>query len=614
MRTDKPAVRPTAGQRRLCLRTGLPATRAIAAVAAVFLVTAGGWFVWSFRARLDTRRNAEMDKLRTIGRSLASAAEALMSGDDLSTLRQMVAQADVQDVLESCRVALPDGQVVANSESQDASVRELPATWAGDPAEYSETVSGHYITMTWPITVPNRGSAVLAIKAATAGWTEGDLQAQSGLVALSGAGLVALLVVYRLALARFRALAGIGQAITDIRNGETSAQALEVSPRLGPEAEVWNDLLQDREQLRKQSLLGEARQAFQSGQEAGGAIGLACDGLPYGLVLVDADRRVRYANGAAAVFLHTTPDALAGAEVSRFVADQRVLEALGTPQDRGACRRAVVEIRRAESEGGGVLRCVVRPVRRGDAGSAMIVIEDITQQRVAEEARNTFLAQVTHELRTPLANISLHVKTALAAGEDQPATRIKCLNVINEESGRLERMVSDMLSISEIEAGSFRMSRDDVRFDVLLEQLKTDYAPQARDKQIDLVFSLPAKLPVIQADRDKIALAMHNLIGNAIKYTPPGGQVTVNASVDHNQLAVDVTDTGIGVSSHELGRIFEKFYRAKDQRVAEVPGSGMGLALAREVARLHGGDIAVQSELDKGSNFTMTLPLSTEAA
>ena len=118
----------------------------------------------------------------------------------------------------------------------------------------------------------------------------------------------------------------------------------------------------------------------------------------------------------------------------------------------------------------------------------------------------------------------------------------------------------------------------------------------------------------MKGDRDKIRLGLHNLIGNALKYTPAGGHVTVTVTVDQGRFVVDVADSGIGISAEDAERIFEKFYRARDRRVTQVKGSGLGLAIAREVIRLHGGDITVQSEPEKGSTFTLWLPIPPEAA
>jgi signal transduction histidine kinase len=261
--------------------------------------------------------------------------------------------------------------------------------------------------------------------------------------------------------------------------------------------------------------------------------------------------------------------------------------------------RTIVEVQRDDAGGKGVLRFIVRPVRREDWGVAMIVIEDITQQRMADEARNAFVAQATHELRGPLTNIRAYAEMALDEGKADPAVQANCLSIINQETFRLDRMVGDILSIAEIEAGTLTLKRDDVRLDELFPELQADYAAQAKDKEITIAFDLPPKLPVMKGDREKIALGLHNLIGNALKYTPSGGQVRV---------------AGIGMTEDDMQHVFEKFYRAKDRRVAKVKGSGLGLAIAREVVRMHGGDIIVRSELDKGSAFTLTLPVGGESA
>jgi signal transduction histidine kinase len=148
----------------------------------------------------------------------------------------------------------------------------------------------------------------------------------------------------------------------------------------------------------------------------------------------------------------------------------------------------------------------------------------------------------------------------------------------------------------------------------LFSELRADYDAAAQKKAIALEFNLPPKLPVIQGDRDKISLAVHNLLGNAIKYTPESGYVTIKVDVGNERVVVAVTDSGIGIADTEIEQVFEKFYRAQDERIAGITGSGLGLALAREVTRLHGGDITVESELNHGSTFTLELPTKKRAA
>jgi signal transduction histidine kinase len=169
-----------------------------------------------------------------------------------------------------------------------------------------------------------------------------------------------------------------------------------------------------------------------------------------------------------------------------------------------------------------------------------------------------------------------------------------------------------MLSVSEIEAGSLKLQVGDVRLDALFPELQDDYNAQALSKDMKLRFELPPKFPVIRADRDKLSVVLHNLLGNALKYTPAGGEVTVHVEADDRELRVDVKDNGIGIAEPERERIFEKFYRAKDKRVDHVSGTGLGLAIAREIARLHGGDISVESVLNQGSTFTLRLPASPQ--
>jgi two-component system sensor histidine kinase VicK len=305
---------------------------------------------------------------------------------------------------------------------------------------------------------------------------------------------------------------------------------------------------------------------------------------------------------------------LAGGEVSKYIEHPELTESIHQIASGNRSDRKTIEIERSELHGGGVMRVSVRPLRREGESGALITIEDVTQQRVADAARNSFVAQATHELRTPLTNMRLYLEAALDDGEKDPALMSKCLNVLNTETRRLERLVGEMLSVSEIEAGSLKIRNDDVRLDKIFEELQADYTPQAKEKKLSVKFDLPPKFPVILGDRDKLMMALHNLVGNALKYTPEGGNVSVLVKDEAKRLIVDVSDTGIGVNEKELGLIFDKFYRAKDPRVAKITGTGLGLALAREVARLHGGDITVQSQLDKGSTFTLSIPIAQAIA
>ena len=456
----------------------------------------------------------------------------------------------------------------------------------------------------------------IAFAAAAAGvgldrWAEGgaELWQRQPAAMMVGLGMLAImLLLYRRTRTRLRPLWVIREALLAAASGDENPERLEIDSRLGPEAQAWNRLMSDSRRLRQQTPGESVADALLPRRSLASDLDAACDVMSNGLLLVDARLRVKFANGAAAVYLRSNRDDLLGRDLSEVLRDEKLVASVQSIAGGATNGLVMTELKREGDAGTGVLRFSVRPVRKGDGAAAMIVIDDVTQQRVAESARNSFVAQVAHELRAPLTNIRLYVESAIEAGVQDTAVRENCLNVINQESRRLERIVGEMLSIAEIEAGALRLEKGDVHLDVLLEEARVDFAPQANEKKINLEFNLPPKLPVLQGDRDKIALAVHNLVGNAIKYTPAGGRVVVAVEVARGQVCIEVADSGIGIRPEELELIFERFYRARDTRVAKITGTGLGLTLAREVARLHGGDITVQSQLDKGSTFTLVLP------
>jgi signal transduction histidine kinase len=520
--------------------------------------------------------------------------------------------------LVRCRIVLDDQTVLVDAVPMGVTVRSMP----GARARVQPDAPGFekdLVAAAAPVALngDKQGQLQVAARVRYAGWT--GWQAQTGIGVIGALGFGAFLVVYRNLRHRLRAVGAIREALLASRRGESAAAALSVSESFGPEAGAWNALLSERERLKQDLLAERARETLGARADVRTDLAYACDALWQGLLLLDEQMNVTYANGAAAVFLRAKREAMTGAKITDFLGDAQVVETIRGVATGQVRRRTSLEVKRPETEGGaaGVLRFSIRPVRREDAAAALLIIEDITQQRVADEARNAFVAQATHELRTPLTNIRLYVEQAIEATgdeEEQKTIRSKALDVINQESRRLERIVADMLSVSEIEAGSFKLRAGDVRLENLFDDLKSEYEAQAAEKKIGLLLRLPPKLPVIKGDRDKIVLALHNLIGNAIKYTPEGGKVEVRVDTEGDRLKVEVADTGIGVTPEEQDLIFEKFYRAKDKRVSQITGTGLGLALAREVVRLHGGDITVQSQVDKGSTFTLTIPTLAEAA
>ncbi len=620
MDRENEAVKPGRSKRGL-LQQGESAIALIGVgLAAILLCAMGGAAWYAVHTQKEALREAQIQRAKAAGQLLASNAEIMLARGELSSLRKLVSDTARMHGLV-CDLALPGDAILVSSEAGRTTVREMPAKWpemaAVDKTALVDEASLNEdkLTLTYALQIPGQGMAKLQIDHQIEQPVGLVWEAQTGLGGIVAAALLALLLVYRHSRARLRAMGAIREALLAIEKGESTASALTVNESFGAEAEAWNQILAKTESMRKEMLQERAKESLGDRRKGGSSdLDNACDALPSGLLIVDTKMRPKYANGAAAALLQTERTKLMGSDLFQFIGNPEVSEMLASWTNEGSKRRVTLEASRGGDKETGILRWTIRPMRKDDSGAAMVTIEDITQQKIAEESRHQFVAHATHELRTPLTNIRLYIETALDEGEKDEALRAKCLNVINSESRRLDRLVNDMLSTAEIEAGSLQVHADDVRLKDVFTELATDYEMQAKEKNISLTFDLPPKLPVIQADNGMIVLALHNLVGNALKYTENGGTVTVVVHANENDITVDVMDTGFGIDEEDQVRVFDRFYRAQDKRLKGITGSGLGLALAREVVRMHGGDITVKSELNEGSTFTMTLPNEADAA
>jgi len=455
--------------------------------------------------------------------------------------------------------------------------------------------------------------ACLAVPPGAEGWLAArgvEVSDRVGVLAV-GAGGGALALLAGLALRnRARVLHRVRAALLAFDAGERSMGALEIAPQ-NRVAAAWNGLVawrgEESDRADASGLLAQPGEAASDGGER------FSDLLWHGLIIIDEQLVVRYANGAAAVFLRAKRDSLVGSDARVMIKDARVVSAIKNASETGSRQKQVFDVGSVSDVESGVLRYSVRASSREGNQRVLVVIEDVTQQRVSEEVQHAFVAQAAHELRTPLTNIRLYIEQLIEEDLDG-AERGRALNVLNQESSRLDRIVADMLSIAEIQSGRMNVNTGDVRIQQIYEELEADYAQAASHKRLTLTFDLPPKFPVIRGDREKISIVLHNLLGNAVKYTQPGGVVRVSVREQGDRLVTDVIDTGIGISEDDLGRIFERFARGRDSRVEAEPGTGLGLALARDIARLHGGEITARSELDAGSTFSFWLPVANAAS
>lgn len=601
-------------------------------VAAVLLAAMGASAWWVVRAQHEVVDSARREQTRTLAQLVAQTAQGMLAGDVVAAspeLRSLVINTAVINGLDRCRIRLWDGTVVADSLSRAEAALAVGGSAAGVPAQgESVEMTGGKIVATVPIAVGGEGAkgATVEIEATPQATMSTDGTAERGIGAIGAVGMGLMLLAYRGMRKRLRALGAIREALRAASDGEVSSGALAVGTSMGAEAKAWNDLLAWRDKARVEQVLGQAseRRSSANREATGVQGGEALDSLWQGILLLDDRMCISYANGAAAVCLKARREDLVGKAFAQVVGGPEAESATESIRTGSIKHRVNFELSRT-SDGKAVsansgspvaslLRVGIKPARKGDGITAIVVIEDATQQRVADQSRNALVAQASHELRTPLTNIRLYAEALLDDGGENPASRQTAINVINQESRRLERIVADMLSVSEIEAGSFKLRHDDVSMAHVIEELRNDFAPQAADKEINLVFDMPPKMPTMHADRDKMTMAIQNLVGNAIKYTPAGGTVKVrlsdvNPGTPTEKLVIEVSDTGIGIKEEEHELIFDRFYRAKDRRISGITGTGLGLTLSRQIARAHGGDVTVNSQVDKGSTFVLTVPL-----
>ncbi len=256
-----------------------------------------------------------------------------------------------------------------------------------------------------------------------------------------------------------------------------------------------------------------------------------------------------------------------------------------------------------------VLNLHLAPIRGDEieeTRGVVAVIGDVTKLRRLETMRKDFVANVSHELKTPLTSIKGFIETLLdGALEDHEAAR-RFLNIIHQETDRLNHIIADLLDISKLESGRTELKPNQIELAELVEEVLLSVANQARDKNLELTSDLQAT--VINGDEDLLREVIINLVDNAIKYTPSGGKITIGSLVGDDGTEVFIQDTGIGIPTESLPRIFERFYRVDKGRSREMGGTGLGLAIVKHIIDRHCGRVWVSSEPGVGSRFAFAIP------
>jgi signal transduction histidine kinase len=237
----------------------------------------------------------------------------------------------------------------------------------------------------------------------------------------------------------------------------------------------------------------------------------------------------------------------------------------------------------------------------------LVVFHDKTQELLAKSARDQFIGNIAHELKSPLNVISMSAEILLDENNLSEHERIQSINIINDEVERLSSLITNLLNITTIEAGNMVLNCQRVKVADFLQDTLTSVARFGIADETQFDIQLSNNLTTIEIDKNLFRVSLNNFLTNAIKYNKSNGKITLFAEETDDQLIIKISDTGIGISEHDQKHIFEKFYRSEDDNARKKPGNGLGLALAKEIIELHGGKLTLQSTLGEGSTFTITL-------
>ncbi|HET7489913.1 MAG TPA: ATP-binding protein [Acidimicrobiales bacterium] len=320
------------------------------------------------------------------------------------------------------------------------------------------------------------------------------------------------------------------------------------------------------------------------------SLGDALEAVPLGVVVTAPDGRVLFRNEAADVLLGTrASDALAWRALSDLLAEAAAGRSGTRPLDLfGPPRRALS----------------LTAVPLGDRAAA-VTVEDVSERTRLDAVRRDFVANVSHELKTPVAALGLLAETL--AGEDDPAVVQRLAGRMQDEAFRVARIIDDLLDLSRLEAEE-APRHEPVRVQEVLAQTVEQLQPAAGLAGVALVMQDVPRAWTVLGDRRQLVSAMANLVENAVKYSGDGSTVEIGASVDGPSILLHVRDHGIGIPTRDHDRIFERFYRVDRGRGRDTGGTGLGLSIVRHIATNHGGVVTVASVEGEGSTFTLHLP------
>ncbi|MFK7916075.1 MAG: sensor histidine kinase [Pseudomonadales bacterium] len=331
--------------------------------------------------------------------------------------------------------------------------------------------------------------------------------------------------------------------------------------------------------------------------------------LPDGLIWLDENARVLTANRRALQILGLAEDEYKLLPLRDFSAQPKLREFFTRIEQRGARHIEAVELELPAPAPGCLLlsaHAVSQPSAAATLIGAVILMRDATSESLAKRSRSEFIANVAHELKSPLNTLRLYADSLVDDGDD-PEIRLEATQVMQDEVDRLAGLINNLLNITQIETGSLQIQNQRTHLQTMLQDIVDTMSRSEAAKALKVTLQVPGDIPAVSVDKELLRIAINNLLSNAIKYSDPGDHVSVAVSDSAEAISISVTDSGIGIDAQEQERIFDKFYRAPDPDAVRRGGHGLGLALSKEIVQLHHGSLRLESMPGEGSTFTIDL-------
>lgn len=333
------------------------------------------------------------------------------------------------------------------------------------------------------------------------------------------------------------------------------------------------------------------------------------DSMTDGVLITGENGTVRMVNPAATRLLEPLTRSPIGRSFAEVVRHHQLIDLWQLAKQTRQEQMEAIEINRET-----FLQTAVIPFEEEGARRFLIIMHDLTQIHRLQTVRRDFISNISHELRTPLASLKAVVETLQDGAMDDPPAATRFLLRAENEVDVLTQMVEELLELSRIESGLVPFKFQTTAVSNLLLSPLDRLRPQAERKKIETILNVPAYLPPVLADEERMQRVVTNLLHNAIKFTSEGGTITVTAGLDPengSQIIVSVTDTGIGIAAEDLSRIFERFYKSDRARTRDGGGTGLGLAISRHIVQAHHGRIWAKSREGEGATFSFTLPVAS---